>query len=234
MKTPLSWRALCSPQASLIHGAAAISTALRISSRSTGIPLGHRSLEERSIAQNRGNPWPRRTRFGLADAQRRQRDPALPDGLRHRGGAGMVLATSRGWGNAAWIALSVALAFLFGYGLTIRPVARAGSASAARWRRRLRLTRRRSRRWRSSTTRSSCSFPGRWRRASVTHASGGASAELVVAFVGRVPVNRWLIARGRGHAVIHESTDTTDTRASYSAYRSGCSAKAPAQVSEQK
>ncbi len=27
---------------------------------------------------------------------------------------------------------------------------------------------------------------------------------LVIAFLVTVPVNRWLIARGRGHAVIHE------------------------------
>jgi hypothetical protein len=39
---------------------------------------------------------------------------------------GMVLATALGWGNAASIALSVALAFFFGYSLTIRPVLRAG------------------------------------------------------------------------------------------------------------
>src|SRR3954468_9819804 len=39
---------------------------------------------------------------------------------------GMVLATALGWGDAASIALSVALAFFFGYTLTIRPVLRAG------------------------------------------------------------------------------------------------------------
>src|SRR5437763_4534583 len=41
---------------------------------------------------------------------------------------GMVLATAFGWGNAASIAVSIALAFLFGYSLTIRPVLRAGVA----------------------------------------------------------------------------------------------------------
>ena len=29
-------------------------------------------------------------------------------------------------------------------------------------------------------------------------------ASLVIAFVATFPVNRWLIARGRGHAVVHE------------------------------
>jgi hypothetical protein len=38
----------------------------------------------------------------------------------------MVLATALGWGNAASIALAVALAFSFGYALTIRPVLRVG------------------------------------------------------------------------------------------------------------
>lgn len=33
----------------------------------------------------------------------------------------MVLATALGWGDAASIAVSIALAFLFGYALTIRP-----------------------------------------------------------------------------------------------------------------
>ena len=29
-------------------------------------------------------------------------------------------------------------------------------------------------------------------------------ASLLIAFVAAFPVNRWLIARGRGHAVVHE------------------------------
>src|SRR5204862_3676690 len=39
---------------------------------------------------------------------------------------GMVLATWWGWGNLASIVLSIALAFLFGYSLTLGPVLRAG------------------------------------------------------------------------------------------------------------
>src|SRR5690349_24681200 len=39
---------------------------------------------------------------------------------------GMVLATWWGWSNGASIALSIVLAFAFGYGLTITPVLRAG------------------------------------------------------------------------------------------------------------
>ena len=39
---------------------------------------------------------------------------------------GMVIATALGWGDFASIALAVALAFLFGYGLTSLPLLRAG------------------------------------------------------------------------------------------------------------
>jgi hypothetical protein len=44
---------------------------------------------------------------------------------------GMVIATALSWGDVASIALAVALAFLFGYGLTSLPLLRAGLAFAA-------------------------------------------------------------------------------------------------------
>jgi Domain of unknown function (DUF4396) len=44
---------------------------------------------------------------------------------------GMVIATALGWGNLASIALAVGLAFLFGYALTSLPLIRAGLAFAA-------------------------------------------------------------------------------------------------------
>ena len=44
---------------------------------------------------------------------------------------GMVLATWWGWGNAASIVLAIALAFLFGYSLTLIPLLRAGTALGA-------------------------------------------------------------------------------------------------------
>jgi hypothetical protein len=44
---------------------------------------------------------------------------------------GMVLATWWGWGNAASIALAIALAFFFGYLLTMVPLLRAGTALGA-------------------------------------------------------------------------------------------------------
>jgi hypothetical protein len=44
---------------------------------------------------------------------------------------GMVIATSLGWGDVASIVLAVALAFMFGYGLTSLPLLRSGLAFAA-------------------------------------------------------------------------------------------------------
>jgi hypothetical protein len=118
---------------------------------------------------------------------------------------GMVLATALGWGNAASIAVSVALAFFFGYALTIRPVLRAGVPV----RRALRLAG-------ASDTISIATMelvdnafilvvPGAL-AAGLSHGLfwWSLALSLVIAFVITVPVNRALIARGRGHAVIHE------------------------------
>jgi hypothetical protein len=44
---------------------------------------------------------------------------------------GMTIATALGWGDVASIALAVALAFLFGYSLTSLPLLRAGLALGA-------------------------------------------------------------------------------------------------------
>jgi hypothetical protein len=118
---------------------------------------------------------------------------------------GMVIATAFGWGDAISIAVSVLLAFFFGYGLTLRPVLRAGLA-----------VRRAARVAFASDTVSIATMelvdnafiilvPG-------ALAAGLADAlfwwsllaSLAIAFIVTVPVNRWFIARGRGHAVVHE------------------------------
>src|SRR5215210_3851699 len=44
---------------------------------------------------------------------------------------GMIIGTAAGWGNWSTVALSVVLAFLFGYGLTSLPLLRAGMVIAA-------------------------------------------------------------------------------------------------------
>jgi hypothetical protein len=117
---------------------------------------------------------------------------------------GMVLATALGIGNAGSIALSIVLAFVFGYALTMRPLLRSG------------LPPRRAGRVALAADTVSISVmevvdnlflivvPG-------ALAAGLADglfwwslvASLAVAFVVTVPVNRALIARGKGHAVVH-------------------------------
>jgi hypothetical protein len=118
---------------------------------------------------------------------------------------GMVLATALGWGNAASVALAVALAFFFGYALTIRPVLRAGVPV----RRALRLA--------GASDTISIATMELVDNGFILVVPGALAAglsdwlfwwslisSLVIAFVITVPVNRALIARGRGHAVIHQ------------------------------
>lgn len=118
---------------------------------------------------------------------------------------GMVIATAFGWGNASSIAVSVALAFLFGYSLTIRPVLHAG----------LGVRRAAGVAFASDTV--SITTMEIIDNAFILIVPGAIAAglgdalfwwslalSLVIAFVLTVPVNRWLIARGRGHAVMHE------------------------------
>ena len=118
---------------------------------------------------------------------------------------GMVMATALGLGNAPSIGLSVALAFGFGYGLTLRPVLRAGVPP----RRALGLT------FASDTV--SIATMELVDNAFILLVPGALAAgladglfwwslgaSLAIAFALTVPVNRMLIARGRGHAVMHE------------------------------
>ena len=117
---------------------------------------------------------------------------------------GMVLATWWGWGNGASIVLAIVLAFFFGYLLTFTSVRRhglsvreaIGIAIAA-------------------DTVSIVVMeiidnafivvlPGAM-DAGLADALfwGSLVAALAIAFVVTVPVNRWMIGRGRGHAVVH-------------------------------
>ena len=118
--------------------------------------------------------------------------------------AGLAIGTALGWGTFATMSLAIALAFLFGYGLTSLPLLRAGFSIAAVIPLAL-----------ASDTFSILTMeladngfillvPGAvdadlndllfWE---------SLAAALAVAFVAAVPVNRFLLSRGRGHAVIH-------------------------------
>jgi len=117
---------------------------------------------------------------------------------------GMVLATWWGWGTWPSVVLSIALAFVFGYGLTMSSVLRASVPLRTAFSVAL-----------AADTVSIAVMeildntvivlvPGAI-SAGLTDLLfwGSLAFSLVVAFVVTVPVNRWMIARGRGHAVAH-------------------------------
>jgi hypothetical protein len=119
---------------------------------------------------------------------------------------GVAIGTAVGLSNGATIVLAIALAFVFGYGLTSLPLLRAGMALAAVIPIAL-----------ASDTLSIgtmelvdnaiiLAVPGAMDAGLDTLLFWGSLAfALVIAGAFAVPVNRWLIARGKGHAVVHET-----------------------------
>jgi hypothetical protein len=118
---------------------------------------------------------------------------------------GMVIGTALGWSNFATIALAVVLAFFFGYALTMIPLLRSGLALATT----LPLA------FAADTLSITVMeivdnavmlvVPGAMEAGLGSFLFWGSLAfALAVAFVAAYPVNRYLIARGRGHAVVHE------------------------------
>ena len=119
---------------------------------------------------------------------------------------GMLIGTALGFSNLGTIALAVVLAFVFGYGLTSLPLLRAGMALAAVVPIAL-----------ASDTLSIATMeivdnaivlavPGAMEAGLGSLLFWGSlSFALAVAFVAAVPVNRWLIARGKGHAAVHRT-----------------------------
>lgn len=118
--------------------------------------------------------------------------------------AGMAIATALGWGNAPTIALSIVLAFIFGYALTMRGLVAGGMAVRPALRIAL-----------AADTVSVATMeivdnllilviPG---AIDATLSEwlfwGSLALSLAIAFVAAFPVNRWMIARGKGHAVAH-------------------------------
>jgi hypothetical protein len=118
---------------------------------------------------------------------------------------GVVIGTALGWADWSTIALAIVLAFFFGYSLTMLPLLRAGLALATAIPLAL-----------ASDTLSIAVMeivdnaillviPGAM-DAGLADLLFWASLAfaLAVAYVFAFPVNRYLIARGRGHAVVHE------------------------------
>ena len=118
---------------------------------------------------------------------------------------GMVLATWWGWGDAASIALAVALAFFFGYLLTFVGVRRAGLDIGTAVRTALAADSLSILVMEIVDNAFLLAVPGAM-DAGVGDLFfwGALAAALAVAFVLTVPVNKWMIGRGKGHAVVHE------------------------------
>ena len=118
---------------------------------------------------------------------------------------GMIIGTALGWSDWETIALAVGLAFLFGYSLTMLPLLRSGIALAAA----IPVA------FAADTISITIMeivdnaimllIPG----AMDAHLDnvlfwGSLTVALLIAGAVAYPVNRWLIARGRGHAVVHQ------------------------------
>jgi hypothetical protein len=119
--------------------------------------------------------------------------------------AGMAIATAAGWGNLASIAVAVALAFFFGYLLTLWPVLRAG------------LSFRQATGIALAADTLSIAIMEAVDNGFVLAVPGALDAGLgdatfwwsialgfAIAFGPAWAANRWLIARGKGHAVMHQ------------------------------
>ena len=118
---------------------------------------------------------------------------------------GMVFGTALGLPNAATVVLSIGLAFGLGYSLTMRSVLGAGLELRSALKVAL-----------AADTVSIAvmelidnafilAIPGAM-DAGLTSVLfwGSLAASLAVAFVLTTPLNRWMIARGKGHAVVHQ------------------------------
>jgi hypothetical protein len=118
---------------------------------------------------------------------------------------GMVLATWWGWGDAASIGLAVVLAFFFGYLLTFVGVRRAGLDIGAAVRTALAADSLSILVMEIVDNAFLLAVPGAMDAGLGDLFFWGAlAAALAVAFVLTVPVNKWMIGRGKGHAVVHE------------------------------
>jgi len=117
---------------------------------------------------------------------------------------GMVIGIALGLHNAVTVILSIALAFVFGYGLTMRGVLRAGVDLRTAFTIAL------------AADTVSIAIMELLDNAFIVAVPGAMDAgltsmlfwaslggSLLVAFVLTTPVNRWMISRGKGHAVVH-------------------------------
>jgi hypothetical protein len=117
---------------------------------------------------------------------------------------GMVIGTGFGWGNGATVVLSIALAFLFGYSFTLAPVLRSGLGLRAALGVALAADTVSIATMEVVDNAVVLAIPGAMDAGLGSLLFWASLAiSLVIAFVVTVPVNRALIRRGKGHAVVH-------------------------------
>lgn len=118
--------------------------------------------------------------------------------------AGMVIGTAMGLSNGETIALAIVLAFISGYAFTMFPLLRAGYALKAASALALAADTASIAVMEIVDSLVMLAIPGAM-DAPLSSALfwGSLAAALGVAGVIAFPVNRWLIARGKGHAVVH-------------------------------
>ncbi|MDI6097934.1 DUF4396 domain-containing protein [Actinoplanes sp. NEAU-A12] len=118
---------------------------------------------------------------------------------------GMVIGTALGWSATPTVVLAVALAFVFGYALTMRPLLRGGVDVRTALKLALAADTVSITVMEIIDNAVMLAVPGAM-EAGLAHPLFWASLAfaLAVAFVLTVPVNRWLITRGKGHAAVHQ------------------------------
>lgn len=117
---------------------------------------------------------------------------------------GLVLGTAFGLGTGATMVLAIVLAFAFGYGLTLLPLVRAGLPLAAALNLALATDTLSITIMEIVDNSLMLAIPGAMSAGLASPLFWGSLAvSLVVAGAAAYPVNRWLIARGRGHALAH-------------------------------
>ena len=117
---------------------------------------------------------------------------------------GMVIGTALGWSELATVALAVTLAFVFGYALTMRGVLRAGLNLRAALKVALAADTISITVMEILDNAVMLTVPGAMEAGLRSGLFWGSLAfAFAVAFVFTTPINRWLISRGKGHAVVH-------------------------------
>ena len=118
---------------------------------------------------------------------------------------GMIIGTALGWGDFETIALAVVLAFFFGYSFTIVPLLRSGLALATVIPIALAADTISIAVMELVDNAIMLLIPGAM-EAGLTNLLfwGSLAVALLIAGAVAFPVNRWLIARGKGHAVVHQ------------------------------